>query len=95
MNLRNVLRELLEKERISITKLAKETDVPIQTIHGWLVGKNPSNANHLRKVAQFFKVTIHYLLFGEDDPFEKTLTTAELKQIFSGDIRVTIHKLRE
>ena len=93
MNLRNVLRELLEKERISITKLAKETEVPIQTIHGWLVGKNPSNANHLKKVAKYFKVTIHYLLFGEEDPFEKTLTTTELKQIFSGDIRVTIHKL--
>ena len=93
MNLIIVLNELIQNERITITKLAKETGVPIQTIHGWLVGKNPSNANHLRKVAKYFKVSIHYLLFGEVDPFDNTLSTAELKQIFSGDVRVTIHKL--
>jgi transcriptional regulator with XRE-family HTH domain len=52
----------------SLSHLAKESGVPVQTLHGWVTGRRSVNPAQLRAVAAAFKVSLYSLLFGEPDP---------------------------
>ena len=64
MELKDVLKRLLKKDGISITYLSKRTKVPVQTIHNWLNGMEPRSISQLRKIADYFEVSLDYLCFG-------------------------------
>lgn len=64
MELKDVLKALLKQEGISISQLAKRTEVPMQTLHNWLQGMEPRSLKQLRSVADFFEVSMDYLCFG-------------------------------
>ncbi len=65
LQLKYILQELLDRHGLSITKLAKETGVPKQTISNWLSGMNPKNMSQIKQVANYFKVSIDYLVFAD------------------------------
>jgi hypothetical protein len=46
----------------------------------------------VKKVAAALGVSLHELVFGEPDPFEVSGEEL-LREIFSGDVRVTLHPL--
>lgn len=92
MKLGSKLNELCKEKGLSISALAKKSGVPTQTIHGWTVGRKSVNPEQLRKVAMVLKVSIYQLLFDEVDPHEP-IGQEVLKELFSGDIRVTLHKI--
>jgi hypothetical protein len=48
--------------------------------------------DQIRSVAHALGVSVHYLLFGERDPLE-TPGEEILREIFSGDVRVTLHRI--
>ena len=94
MKLSQTLSKICTERKLNLSKLAKETGVPIQTIHGWTEGRKAVNLAHLRKVAEYLKIPIFELLYGERDSFE--LSSEEiLRELFSGDIRVTVHKIEK
>lgn len=92
MNLSRKLIEICKNKKISLARLSKMSGVPMQTIHGWTLGKRALNMEQVRKVANVLEIPFYNLIFGEDDPHlsEKNLL---LKEIFNGDVRVTIHKI--
>lgn len=86
--------KLLCKERnLSLAKLADAARVPKATVHSWTVGASP-NLEQLKRVSEVLEISVHQLAFGEPDPFEGT-SSEILKEIFSGDIRVTLHKIEK
>lgn len=62
------------------------------TIHAWTTGRKSINPDQLRKVAMILKVSVHELMFGEPDPHEPAADEV-LREIFSGDVRVTLHRI--
>lgn len=76
----------------SIARLAKESGLPRSTLHDWTAGRKSLDLTQLKKVAHVLQIPIHELAFGEMDPFEPSSETI-LKEIFSGDIRVTVHRI--
>jgi transcriptional regulator with XRE-family HTH domain len=56
---------LMQKRGISSYKLAKEVGVHVSTITNWKDGNSPK-IEHLKKVAEFFDVTVDALLFNND-----------------------------
>ena len=76
----------------SLSKLARESGVPVATIHGWVAGRTRPDLGQLKKVATTLEVSIHELAFGESDPFE-TPGDEVLKEIFSGDVRISLHRI--
>jgi transcriptional regulator with XRE-family HTH domain len=93
MKLANNIATICKKKGWPIARLARETGVPVKTIHGWTAGKKALNIDDVRKVAEGLEISLHQLLFGTPDPYEgKDLEI--LEQIFSGDVRVTIHKIK-
>lgn len=93
MRLGTIILKLCKERGISLSALARQSGVPPQTLHHWTTGRRSVNPDQLRKVASTLKVSLHYLTFGEPDPHEQPLSEEILKEIFSGDIRVTLHKI--
>lgn len=92
MKLGPTLLSLCNERRLNLAKLSRITGVPRQTLHNWTLGRRSVNPEQLRVVAKALKVSTHYLLFGENDPFEGPGDEI-LREIFSGDVRVTLHKI--
>ena len=88
----------------SLATLARRSGVPKTTIHGWTTGRAVQDLNQLRKVASILEVSVHYLIFGCEDPHSRAvrnpgsetggniavISAEGLKQVFNGHVRVII-----
>ncbi len=77
---------------LSLARLSKLSGVPKTNLHAWSTGRTTLDLKQLKKVANVLKVSVHELVYGELDPYEPSSETI-LKEIFSGDIRVTVHRI--
>jgi len=93
MELSKNLIELCKKKNITIAALAKKSGVKQPTLHGWTTGRSVQNLDDLKKVCDVLEVGLHTLLYGKADPFE--MKEEILKEIFKGDVRITIHKIEK
>ena len=66
MELAKILKELCDERGITISTLSKRSTVPQQTLHNWLSGVEPKNLTQVKKVADFFEVSLDYLCFGKE-----------------------------
>lgn len=62
------------------------------TLHGWTTGRRVLDIDQLKQVANVLKISIHELFYGEPDPFA-SVPQDVLREIFSGDVRITIHRI--
>ena len=89
--LKENLSKLLIEHKISLNELAKKAKVPKTNLHSWTTGANPQ-LDQLKRVADVFKVSLHELAFGLADPHEPNGEEL-LKELFTGDVRVTLHRI--
>ncbi len=61
----NRLKELREKKNMYQKELAAELGVTMQTISGWEINRTTPDYEMLIKIANFFQVSIDYLLGNE------------------------------
>jgi transcriptional regulator with XRE-family HTH domain len=87
------LKALIELKEITVSELARKTDVPKSNILTWLNGANP-NLEQLDKVAQYFRVSIDYLVSGRtnEDLFERFTDKIEMH---SGHYEIIIKKIKK
>ena len=62
------LKELMHEKRFNLTQLSKAAGVPTSTLNEWLTNRTPRNPIQVKKVALTLKVSLHYLLFAEEEP---------------------------
>lgn len=89
--LKDNLHRILKRQNMSLSDLAKKAKVPKSNLHSWTTGANP-RLDQLKRVSDILKVPIHELAFGESDPYEAS-SEEILKEIFTGDVRVTLHRI--
>jgi transcriptional regulator with XRE-family HTH domain len=87
---KNIIR-LCKEKGITVTQLARMAEISQPTLHGWTTGRSVKKVEDLKKIASVLEVSIHELLFGTPDPYESN--AKRLEEIFSGDLRITIHKV--
>ena len=92
MKLGITITALCKARNWSLARLARESGVPPQTLHHWTVGRKSINPDQVKRLANTLGVSVHFLLFGEADPMESPAEEI-LKEIFSGDVRVTLHRI--
>jgi transcriptional regulator with XRE-family HTH domain len=92
MKFASILTLRLKEKGWTLNRLAKETKIPAATLHGWKTGRMGVNLEDLKEVATALEISVHSLVFGKPDPFE-SLGEEVLKEIFSGDVRITLHKI--
>jgi len=82
----------LKRKRWTVSRLARETGINKSTLHAWTVGRGTINLRYLQKVARALEISVYQLAYGESDPFE-AVGEEILKELFSGDVRVTLHRI--
>lgn len=94
MMIKNVLKDLLHEHDINIAQLARATKVPRQTLDNWLSGQEPRSLKQLRKVADYFDVTMDYLCFGIVAEVKEPLHEYE-EEIFAGKFDVILRRVKK
>lgn len=87
------IERICKEKRLTVASLARQAGIPKTTVHSWIQGASP-NLEQLKKVCGVLEVPIHELVFGTPDPHQIPKDEI-LKEIFSGDIRVTLHKIEK
>jgi len=60
------LQKILLSEKLSLSELSQKTGIATQTLHNWINGAKPKNIDQLKKVANFFNISIDELCFGRE-----------------------------
>ncbi len=94
MILKTVLKRLLSERGVSVTRLAKATSIPQQTLHNWLSGSEPRSLNQVKKVANYLGVTLDYLCFGYEQKQSPNIETYA-DEINAGIFEVVLRKVKK
>ena len=90
-----VFEQLLQKHNVTAYKVAKEAGVTQTALSNWKAGRSTPTTKTLKKIADYFGVTVDYLMSGKDETKEKNsgLTTRDEKDI-AKDLNSIMEKLR-
>lgn len=69
----NRLKKLRRAKKLTQKELAEETDIPYRTLQRWENGESQIKPEKAEKLANFFDVSIGYLLGYDDNCFEKQI----------------------
>ena len=89
MKLSANLQNLMKERRVPLKHLSKHVAIPASTIHGWLNGANPRAISELKRVADYFGITIDELCFSEDKKKSDNVIVGKL-----GDVELVLRKIK-
>jgi len=76
-----IFEELLKKNGITAYRVAKETGITTATLTSWKQGKYTPKQEKLQKIADYFGVSIDYLMTGKEALTEQQLTRRDEREI--------------
>jgi transcriptional regulator with XRE-family HTH domain len=93
MILNQQLKHLLSTRDITVAQLSRATEVPAKTIYHWLHGQSPRNLVQVKKIADYFGVSLDFLLFGQLPPV--TGIDHLKSDILAGIFEVVLRKVKQ
>ena len=88
-----IFEHLLQKHGVSTYKVSKETGIAQSVFSAWKNGVSTPKQDKLIKIADYFGVTVDYLMTGKEDaPLEPQLTTKDKRDI-EKDLESIMEKL--
>lgn len=79
MEFSEIICKLLESRNVTAYKLSKETGISQRLIGYWKKGVNTPSSQNLQKLADYFNVSVDYLLSGEEAPQPKPSESNEVQ----------------
>lgn len=78
-----IFEQLLQKYGVTAYKVSKETGVTQTSLSNWKSGRNTPSTKTLQRIADYFGVTVDYLMTGKEEPEKKetTLTPKDERDI--------------
>lgn len=73
-----IFERLLQKHGVTAYKVSKETGVTQSTLSDWKRGRSTPKTDNMKKIADYFGVSVDYLMTGVEDA-SKTETKLTLK----------------
>lgn len=92
MELAKNLTKLCEERSLSVSKLARLSGVKQPTIFGWTTGRAVRNYDDLKKVCEVLKVSVHFILYGTQDPYESASGMVQ-EELFKGNFPITFRRI--
>ena len=78
-----IFEQLLQMYNVTPYKVSKETGVTQSTLSDWKRGRSTPKSDNMKKIADYFGVTVDYLMTGEkEQPDEKKNPYSDLKGIY-------------
>lgn len=87
------LTHLMHEQRRTLREVSEATGVSKSTLSEWSTNRRPKDPVQVCKVADFLGVSMHFLLFGEEDRKEP-LTRIMREEFFSGVFEITIKRVK-
>ena len=80
LKFQKVFRKELEKRGLNGNSLSKKSGIPRSTIYSWLSGSYPDSRTiySVKILADFFGISLEYLLFEENEKREETYLVNEI-----------------
>jgi transcriptional regulator with XRE-family HTH domain len=96
LELHKNLKNLLEKRGMTASQLARATKIPNSTIQNWLTGLEPRNLLQLKRVADYFDVTVDLLLYGnkKDKDRDRSTISEYADEINAGTFEVVLRRVK-
>ncbi len=69
-----IFEQLLQKYGVTAYKVAKDTGVTQTSLSNWKSGRSTPGTRTLQKIADYFGVTVDYLMTGKEEPEKKETT---------------------
>lgn len=90
-----IFSELLQKYGLTPYKVSKETGVSQSTLSDWKRGISTPKQDKLQKIADYFGVSLTYLMTGKEEPKKKEITlTPKDERDIAKDLNNIMEKLR-
>lgn len=90
-----IFEKLLQKYGVTAYKVSKATGVTQTSLSNWKSGRSTPSAKTLQKIADYFGVSIEYLMTGKEDIVEKeTILTSKDEKDIAKDLDSLMNKLR-
>lgn len=77
----SIFEQLLQKNGVSTYKVAKETGIAQSVFSSWKSGISNPKADKLQKIADYFGVSVEYLMTGEEKDNSDKLSV-ELNNVY-------------
>ena len=89
-----IFEQLLQKYKVTAYKVSKETGVTQSTLSDWKRGRSTPKTDNMKKIADYFGISIDYLMTGKEEPEKKEseLTARDARDI-SKDLKRIMEKL--
>lgn len=88
--------ELLQKRKVTAYQVCKATGIASATISDWKNGKSKPKQEKLKKIADYFGVSLDYLTTGRESAAKAPVTDEDVKlALFGGDGEVTDEMWKE
>lgn len=87
-----VFTQIIKDRRLTLKEISQAAGVPASTLAEWQSNRTPKNPTQVRAVANYLGVSLHFLLFGEEDqqePIQKILK----EDIFQGTFEISIKRV--
>lgn len=88
-----VFSQIVKDRRLTLKEIAKGSGVPATTLSEWQANRTPKNPAQVRAVATYLGISMHYLLFGEEDGQEFVQKILR-EDIFHGTFEITVKRLK-
>jgi transcriptional regulator with XRE-family HTH domain len=97
LELHKNLKSLLEKRGMTAIELSRLTKVPKSTIQNWLSGLEPRNLLQLKRVADYFDVTVDLLLYGskKEKIRDRSAISEFADEINAGTFEVVLRRIKK
>lgn len=66
-----IFEQLLKQHGVTAYRVAKDTGVTTATLTSWKQGKYTPKPEKMQKIADYFGVSLSYLMTGKEDPSDK------------------------
>lgn len=74
-----IFEKLCKKKNVTPYKVGKETGIAGSTLSDWKNGKSVPKQNKLQKIAEFFNVSVDYLMTGKEFEFSPEMAMIDVK----------------
>lgn len=88
-----IFERLLNERGITAYKVAQETGVTTATLSSWKKGRYTPKREKLQKIADYFGVTVDYLMTGEEKAEEIPELSVKNERDIERDLQETLGKL--
>lgn len=91
--LQKILKALIRENDVTVAQLSRSTKLARQTIDNWLSGQEPRSLAQVKKVADYFGVSVDYLCFGQEKKETKIQDYGE--EINAGVFEVVLRRVKK